>query len=127
MKFLISLAFLLIGIVIPARSQDLPANETERKVVRLITNLPEIVADNKYMKKKGRPYIIYIENKAGDLDNCYHVAVSEYNGVNLVPHHRFLVEANTYRIYYVDFWNDNFKPIPLEVWRKRQGFKHGSI
>jgi hypothetical protein len=123
MRFLISFAFLLTAVIIPAGSQDLPANKTERKVVRLITNLPEIVADNKYMTKKGRPYLIYIENKAGDLDNCYHVAVSEYNGVSLVPHYRFLVEAKTYRIYYVDFWNDNFKPIPLNVWRKRRGFK----
>ena len=125
MKFLISIAFLLTAIIIPVKSQDLPANKTERKVVRLIRNLPEIVADNKYMTKKGRSYLIYIENKAGDLDNCHHVTVSEYNGVNVVPHYRFLVEAKTYRIYYVDFWNDNFKPIPLKAWRKRKGFKVG--
>jgi hypothetical protein len=125
MKILIIPVFLLSFVVIlPAVAQDLkPSNKVEKKVVQMIANLPEIVADNKYMTKHGRPYIIYIENTAGDLDNYYHIAVSENNGSQLVPHHRFLVKAKTYQIYYVDFWNDNFKPIPLNIWRKRKASK----
>lgn len=120
MKILIAFVFLYIIVVTQARSQDLkPANKTERKVVGMIKNLPEIVEDNKYMTKHRRPYIIYVENIPGDIDNYYHVAVSENNGAQLVPHFRFLVNAKTYQIYYLDFWNDDFKPIPLKLWRKR--------
>jgi hypothetical protein len=122
MRLLFIPIFLLILVISrPAASQNLkPSNKSEEKVIQMIKTLPEIVADNKYMTKRGRPYIIYIENTAGDLDNYYHVAVSEDNGSKLVPHFRFLVKAKTYQIYYVDFWNDNFKPIPLKVWRKRK-------
>jgi hypothetical protein len=122
MKILsISIFLLTLVAIIPAVSQDLkPSNKREKKVVRMIENLPEIVEDNKYMTKKGRPFITYIEKAPGALDNYYHVAVSEYNGVNLVPHFRFLVNAKTYEIYYIDFWNNNFKPIPLKLWRKRK-------
>jgi hypothetical protein len=122
MKILsISIFLLTLVAIIPAVSQDLkPTDKREKKVVKMIKNLPEITEDNKYMTKKGRPFITYIENAPGDLDNYYHVAVSEYNGANLVPHFRFLVDAKTYEIYYIDFWNDNFKPIPLSVWRKRK-------
>jgi hypothetical protein len=124
MKIFIAFVFLNFIVVILALSQDLkPTNKTERKVLQMIKNLPEIIADNKYMTKKGRPLITYIDNAPGDLDNCYHVTVSEYNGMNLVPHFRFLVDAEIYRIYYVDFWNDNFKPIPLSVWRKHRTSK----
>ncbi len=124
MKNLIITVACLVITATTAMSQDLkPANKTQRKVVRLIEHLPEMVEDNRYMTKKGRPYITYIENLPGDLDNYYHVAVCEYNGVNLVPHHRFLVKARTYAIFYLDFWNDDWKPIPLEVWRKRKTLK----
>ena len=124
MKILAILAFLLTVVINQAKPQDLkPANKTERRVVQMIKNLPEIIDNNKYMTKKGRPFVTYIENKPGGSDNYYHVTVSENNGSQLVPHFRFLVNAKTYRIYYVDFWNDNFKPIPLSVWRKRKGSK----
>lgn len=125
MKILITHIFLLTNFAIPAISQDLkPANKMEEKVVGMIKNLPEIIKDNKYMAKHDRPFITYIENTPNYKDNYYHVAVSEYNGVNLVPHFRFLVNSKTYQIYYIDFWNDNFKPVPLSVWRKRNTFKH---
>ena len=124
MKSFILFVILIIVFATQTRSQDLkPTNKTERKVVRMIQNLPEMIEDNKFMAKKGRPYITYIENAPGDLDNYYHVAVSENNGRSLVPHHRFLVNSKTFRIYYVDFWNYNFKPISLKEWRRRNAKK----
>ena len=121
MKNLFVITIWLLVTTATVMSQDLkPANKTERKVIRLIENLPEIVEDNRYITKKGRPYQIYIEDVPSNLDSCYQVAVSEYNGMNLVPHYRFLVNAKTYAIYYIDFWNGDFKPIPLNVWRKRK-------
>ncbi len=58
MKSFISFVFLLTLSATQTRSQDLkPTNKTERKVVRMVQNLPEMVEDNKYMTKKGRPYM----------------------------------------------------------------------
>jgi hypothetical protein len=109
----------VLSIQVMYAQQHLTKSEKEEKVRSLIASLPEIIDDDHYIVKRtnGRRHLeTYIDAEPTKGNNRYRVTVAEYNGMNMVPHFRFIVEARTYSIFYWDVIPDRL--IPLAKWRK---------
>lgn len=116
---LITLLLILCLFTVTAKAQDdKGSNPQEKKVLKLINSLPEVIRANKYMQKKvpGRGLKAYIQSTPDKQTNFYRVSVSEFNGMCLVSHFWFYVNAVNYDIFYDDFENE--KRVPLKVWLK---------
>jgi hypothetical protein len=107
-----------------AQKHKLSVAQKEDKICDLIASLPEVIKADDYIIKntKGKRHLqTYIEDRPGKEGKYYQLTVSEDNGVNLVPHFKFMVDSKTYAIYYWDVMND--KLIPLAKWRKQLAAK----
>jgi hypothetical protein len=85
----------------------------------IIARLPEVTkADKSIIKKtQGKRHLVtFIDNRPTGQQNYYIVTVSEYNGMNMVSHFKFTVNAKTHAIRFWDVENDKF--IPIALWRK---------
>jgi len=108
---------LFIAIIAHSQSEE-KLTQKDEKVLDMIASLPEVVRADKYIIKvtnHQRHLETYIDSKPTKQDNRYWLTVAENNGINLVPHFKFFVDAKTYVISYWDVSND--KTIPLRVWR----------
>jgi hypothetical protein len=85
----------------------------------IIARLPEVIKADKYIIKKtqGKRHLVtFIDNRPTRQQNYYIVTVSEYNGMNMVAHFKFMVDAKKHAICFWDVENDKF--IPIALWRK---------
>lgn len=117
MKFITLLSVLLCLFPAIAKAQDNKgSNLRERKVLKLINALPEIIASNKLRMKKDpqRPLKAYIEFTP--KDKYYQVSVCDDFADRLFAYYRFKVNAVTYAIFYDDV--EKGKLVPLKVWQK---------
>lgn len=106
-------------IAITTNAQEQPVTATDKKVVKLINNLPEVMDANKYIYRTThgqRDLKTYIERSPTAAQPYYVVSVREFNGMNLVPHFWFYVDPKTFDIRYWDVAED--KSIPLKQWQK---------
>jgi hypothetical protein len=103
----------LIAFAFTAKGQDYFYKSTpeRRKIIHLITSLPEISADYRHMK-----IITYIDKIPTAQNNHYTVAVAEDQGWRLHSRYFFTVDAHTYTIKYWAIGEG--KDITLSVWRK---------
>ena len=120
MKIFKGLFVLVFLFALKVHAQDSKGvNQQEYKVLRLINLLPEVVENNKVIMKKTngkRALKAYIENSPGRDHNYYTISVSEFNGMKLVPHFWFSVNASTYAINYWDVINN--KLLPYKLWHQ---------
>jgi len=120
MKRLLILLFILTLLTTVAEAQDaIGTNKQEKKVLKLINSLPEIIRARKYMAKHAKEkhtLKAYIESTPTVKENYYNVSVCDDAMDHLFAHYRFRVNAATYAIYYDDF--ERGKLIPLKVWEK---------
>ncbi|TWJ00834.1 hypothetical protein JN11_02094 [Mucilaginibacter frigoritolerans] len=125
----ITLTFLLFAVLFSqgdyAQKHQLSVAQKEDKICDLIASLPEVIKADNYMIKttKGKRHLqTYIEDRPRKDGKYYQLTVSEDNGMNMVPHFKFMVDSKTYAIYYWDVIND--KLIPLAKWRKQLAAKN---
>ena len=99
-----------------AAAQDaVGANSQEKKVLKLINSLPEIISSNQE-RPKDRQITAYIENTPTSTQKYYAVSVCDDFGGRLFAYYRFWVYLPNYTIYYDDF--DTGKLVPLKKWQK---------
>jgi hypothetical protein len=113
------LSILFLILCLQVNGQKKPVSQQQLKVLSLIGTLPEVVENDKYVrsKTKGARYLeTYIEREPTKADRYYYLAVAENNGMCMVSHFKFAVDAKTYAISYYDVIAD--KRIPLSYWRK---------
>ncbi len=111
---------LLFTVVVHSQSKETLTKKDE-KVLNLIASLPEVVQADTYIikvTKHHRHLETYIDSSPTKQDNNYRLTVAEDNGMNLVPHFKFIVDAKTYAISYWDVAND--RNIQLSVWRAQK-------
>jgi hypothetical protein len=116
-RITVTLLLVLFTLVVHSQSKEILTKKDE-KVLDLIAFLPEVVQADKYVikvTKHHRHLETYIDSSPTKQDNQYRLTVAEDNGMNLVPHFKFVVNAKTFAISYWDVEND--KNIPLSVWR----------
>ena len=94
-------------------------NAYERKVLKMINSLPEVIKENEYRKKERYKFFLkaFIQNVPTKKDNYYSVSVSEDLGFQLRTYQWFLVTPKTWHIRYRDIPNDTV--ISLYAWRKQ--------
>jgi hypothetical protein len=115
MKLLLTFAFVL-GLQV--NKQEKPISQQEKIILGLVGNLPEVMQSDKYIraKTKQKRYLeTYIEREPTKDDPYYYLAVAENNGMNMVSHFKFAVNAKSHAICYYDVLSD--KRIPLKYWR----------
>jgi len=99
-----------------AAAQDaVGANSREKKVLKLINSLPEIISSNQE-RPKDRQISTYIENTPTSTQKYYAVSVCDNAAGRLFAYYRFRVYLPDYTIYYDDF--DSGKLVPLKKWQK---------
>ncbi|WP_439698585.1 hypothetical protein ACFGVS_10575 [Mucilaginibacter sp. AW1-7] len=120
MKRLLVSLFILTLFITGVEAQDaIGTSKREKKVLKLINSLPEIVRARIYMAehaKEKRTLKAYIESTPTLSKKYYNVSVCDDANDHLFAHYRFRVNAGTYAIYYDDFEHD--KLVPLKVWEK---------
>lgn len=118
---IITLSFILFcSLVIKAGAQDsIGTNARERKVLKLINSLPEVVRENAYRKRANIKALLhaYIQNTPTKTNDYYSVSVSEYKGERLFTYDWYLVNPRTNIIRYWDIPTD--KTMSLKEWRKQ--------
>jgi len=99
-----------------ANAQDaVGANNQEKKVLKLINSLPEIISSNRE-RPKNRQISAYIENTPTSIQKYYGVSVCDNSAGRLFVYYRFRVYLPKCTIYYDDF--DAGKLVPLKKWQK---------
>ena len=93
------------------------ANPKEKRVLRLINSLPEVVAENKYRTKAHIKLLLkaYIQNTPTKESDYYSVSVSEDLGFQLRTYDWYEVNPDNYTIRYLDI--PSGKSISLKQWR----------
>ena len=120
MKIIYRLFCVLMLVHVGVKAQDNKgSNPEEKKVLRLINALPEVIAENKFRKKAGYKSLLraYIQNTPSKEHDYYSVTVSEEKNERLFTYDWYEVNPNTYVIRYWDFIND--KTMSLQEWRKQ--------
>jgi hypothetical protein len=98
---------------------DVGANTQEKKVLKLINSLPEVVQANLYVMKHAvdkRALKAYIQDTPTQQKNYYMISVSEFNGAMLVSHFWFKVNSLNCAISYYDVLKN--ESVPYRVWHK---------
>ncbi|WP_183557744.1 hypothetical protein [Mucilaginibacter sp. SP1R1] len=120
MKIFSLILILYCFTIYKAKAQDdIGNNRREKKVLKLINSLPEVKRASRYIIKHSdckRVLKAFIQNTPTQQQNYYLVSVSEFNGMNLVSHYWFEVDAATYVIRYYDIIDN--KLTPLKEWQK---------
>jgi hypothetical protein len=117
MRVLTITVLLIASIINTATAQKII--DEDKKVLKLIATLPEVIKANNYVIKHSngkRSLATVIESRPTKQHNCYQLSVAEYNGMNLVSHFRFIVDARTYSIKFWAVAED--KLITLQAWRQ---------
>jgi hypothetical protein len=114
--------FFLIFVLLEqkGKGQDcVGANAKEKKVLRLINSLPEVVKENEYRKKANikTPLKAFIQNTPSKENNYYSVSVTEDLGVQLRTYDWYEVNPRTYHIKYWDIASG--KVMSLNQWRSQ--------
>ncbi|WP_419701496.1 hypothetical protein [Mucilaginibacter sp. NFX135] len=99
-----------------AAAQDaVGANSQEKKVLKLINSLPEIISSNQ-QRPKERQVSAYVESTPTPTHKYYAVFVCDSSANRLFTYYRFRVYLPNYTIYYDDF--DTGKLVSLKKWQK---------
>jgi len=122
----VSLTFvllLLVGVKIFPQGFE-ATNSEERKVLKLINSLPEVVRENKFRKKAHYKLFLkaYIQDRPDKTRNYYRVSISENLGSQLRTYDWYEVNPKTSAIRYEDMVTG--KTISLEAWRRQLSRKH---
>lgn len=120
---LITCALLLPLMFSPAKAVSKNTKE-QTKVRNMIASLPEVIEAGKYVSSHAhgkRHLVTFIDGSPNARQNYYVLTVGEYNGMNMVPHFKFIVYATTYVINYWDVANGKY--IPLKQWRRQLAVK----
>jgi len=120
MKSIVLAFFLIVCFRTEINAQDfVGANDREKKVLRLINALPEIVKENQYRKKAHVKYLLKacIQDAPTKTENYYKVSVSEDLGFQLRTYDWYEVDARNYNIKYFDMITG--KSISLAAWRRQ--------
>lgn len=100
-----------------ANAQDsIGNNRQEKRVLKLINSLPEIISGNK-QRSPQRLMHAYIEDIPTSKIRFYEVSVCDNFAGRLFTYYRFRVYLPDYGIYYDDL--DNGKLVPLKLWHKQ--------
>lgn len=120
MKFIGFFSFLILSLINNTNAQDFVGiNAREKKVLKLINSLPEIVKENQYRKKAHVKHLLNacIQDVPANTQNYYKVSVSEDLGFQLRTYDWFEVDASNYSIKYEDMITG--KSISLAAWRRQ--------
>ncbi|MCO5948161.1 hypothetical protein [Mucilaginibacter flavidus] len=120
MKFIVLAFFLTVCFYKEINAQDfVGTNDREKKVLRLINALPEIVKENQHRKKAHVKCLIKacIQNTPTKTENYYKVSISEDLGFQLRTYDWYEVDARNYTIKYDDMITG--KSISLAAWRRQ--------
>lgn len=110
----------LFGCVVHTKAQDQPLTARDKKVIKLISNIPEVAESRRYIRKSTngeRNLTTEIEVFPSAQDPEYQLSVCEFNGVFLHSHFRFFVNAKTYAVRYWDVAKDTI--MPLKQWQQQ--------
>jgi hypothetical protein len=102
-------------------------NAREKKVLKLVNSLPEIIKENQYRKKAHSKHLLMacIQDVPTSTQNYYKVSVSEDLGFQLRTYDWYEVDARNYTIKYEDMISG--KSISLAAWRRQlRSHKKGS-
>jgi len=125
MKYVLLILSLLFLANLQSYSQDFKAsNSEERKVLKLINALPEVVRENNFRKKSHYKLFLgaYIQNRPDKERSYYQVSTSENLGFQLRTYDWYEVDPKTWTIRYEDIVTG--KTISLKEWRKRLARNH---
>jgi hypothetical protein len=120
MKSIVLAFFLIVCFHTEINAQDfVGTNDREKKVLRLINALPEIVRENQYRKKTHVKYLLKacIQDVPTKTENYYKVSISEDLGFQLRTYDWYEVDARNYTIKYFDMITG--KSISLAAWRRQ--------
>ena len=120
MKFFVFAFFLIVCFQTEMNAQDfIGTNAREKKVLRLINALPEIVKENQYRKKAHVKRLLKacIQDLPTKTENYYKVSISEDLGFQLRTYDWYEVDAGNYIIKYDDMITG--KSISLAAWRRQ--------
>lgn len=124
MKFF-SLILIIFSLAIHkvVAQDDVGTNSREKKILKLINELPEVKQENVRRQKAGvKPLLkAFIQNRPTKENNNYSVSISEHLGFQLRTYDWYVVNANTFVISYEDMTEG--KTISLAEWRKRRQHK----
>jgi hypothetical protein len=98
-----------------AAQDNVGTNTQEKKVLKLINSLPEIISSNRE-RSKNRQIRAYIESATTPTQKYYAVSVCENFADRLFAYYRFKVYLPDYTIYYDDF--DSGKLVPYKKWHQ---------
>jgi hypothetical protein len=120
MKILILAGFILLCNCAYGQEYGAATNATERKVLRLINDLPEMQRENEFRKAHKNPHQLkaLIQSTPNKEKNYYEVSISENLGFQLRTYEWYEVDAKTLEIRYWDIAND--KTMSLREKRKLQ-------
>jgi len=121
MKIIVFALILVCSISIKINAQDcIGANVRERKILKLINSLPEVVRENAYRRRTHAKALLqaYIQNSPTKTNDYYSVSISEYSGQRLFTYDWYVVNPRTYVIRYWDIANTG-RIMSLKEWRKR--------
>ncbi|ASU35053.1 hypothetical protein MuYL_3168 [Mucilaginibacter xinganensis] len=104
-------------------------NKREKKVLKLINSLPEILIENQFRKSAHSATFLkaYIQKIPTNTDHNYYVSISEEKGERLFTYDWYKVNSGTYVISYYDMINN--KTMSLKEWRmhNKQLSKHKTL
>jgi hypothetical protein len=122
MKKISSLLLILLLTALCSYAQDsVGTNKEEKKVLRLVNSLPEVVRENEYRRKAHIGVFLkaYIQNTPTKQNNYYKVTICEEKEERLFTYDWYEVDCRTYKISYDDIVTG--KTISLKEWRKHLG------
>jgi len=119
----ITVFLLLVVFLLPFNSIAQSAegtNKRERKVLRLINSLPEVVKENARRKRSHVPVLLraYIQNTPDKDNKYYRVTVSEEKSGRLFTYDWYRVDPHTYEVKYDDIING--RVMSLAEWRRQR-------
>jgi hypothetical protein len=120
MKTFSLLLILCCLVIAKASAQDaIGSNNIEKKVLKLINDLPEIKRENARRQKVGVKHLLkaFIQNTPTKEKNYYSVSVGEDLGFQLRTYDWYTVNPKTFVVKYEDMIEG--KTISLAEWRKR--------
>lgn len=107
-RLILIAGFILLFNCAYAQEDGAATNATERKVLRLINDLPEMQRENEFRKAHKNPHLLkaLIDDTPTKENNYYKVSISEDLGFQLRTYEWYEVDAKTFEIRYWDVAND---------------------